>query len=316
MASAAVAVTNSLHAPFTFSFMRRGGGNKQQGKNDDAAAPDAAAASSAAVGAATTAASANTSSSSSASTTAAAAAVAAAAGAATPSHPYENAIKTICTVSTVEGFWETYDYLKRPGDLPTTTDYHFFRHGIKPTWEDPSNARGGKWIVRLPKGVANRYWEEIILALIGGQFLGVAPDEVCGAVLSVRYSEDILGVWNRSSQDTASVERIRDSVKKILQLPPHAHLEYKPHQNSIQDRSSFRNTQVWKPKSLEERRASSTSIPPQGSTGGSGGVGGGGGGGGGGAGQSLPAAPTEGARRSGSWTETTKPKRDSGRAWR
>jgi hypothetical protein len=101
-------------------------------------------------------------------------------------HPYENSIKVITTVMTVEDFWETYDFLKRPNDLPTTTDYHFFRAGIKPTWEDSSNAKGGKWIVRLPKGLASRYWEEIILALIGGQFTGVPDGEICGAVLSVR----------------------------------------------------------------------------------------------------------------------------------
>lgn len=53
-------------------------------------------------------------------------------------HPYENSIKTIASVSTVEEFWATYDFLKRPNDLPTTTDYHFFRDGIKPTWEGES----------------------------------------------------------------------------------------------------------------------------------------------------------------------------------
>lgn len=53
-------------------------------------------------------------------------------------HPYENSIKTITEVATVEEFWQTYDFLKRPNDLPTTTDYHFFRSGIKPTWEDVS----------------------------------------------------------------------------------------------------------------------------------------------------------------------------------
>ena len=70
-------------------------------------------------------------------------------------NPYEHSIKTICSVSTVEEFWETYDFLNRPNDLPTTTDYHFFRDGIKPTWEDPGNAKGGKWIIRLPKGLAS-----------------------------------------------------------------------------------------------------------------------------------------------------------------
>ena len=145
----------------------------------------------------------------------------------------------------------------RPSDLPTTTDYHFFRGGIKPTWEDPGNAKGGKWIVRLPKGLASRYWEEMILALIGGQLGSHIPDgEVCGAVLSIRYAEDILGVWNRTAADREMVERLRDAIKKCLQLPPHANMEYKPHQNSLADRSSFRNTQVWKPKSLEGRSIS------------------------------------------------------------
>lgn len=168
-------------------------------------------------------------------------------------HPYENSIKTITSVDTVENFWEIYNFLKRPNELPTTTDYHFFRGGIKPTWEDPSNAKGGKWIVRLPKGLASRYFEEILLAMIGGQFLGVPDGEICGVVLSIRYSEDILGVWNRSAMDRDVIDRIRDAIKKILQLPAHANMEYKPHQTSMADRSSFRNTQVWKPKSLEGR---------------------------------------------------------------
>ena len=164
-------------------------------------------------------------------------------------NPYENSIKTISTVRTVEEFWSTYNFLRRPNDLPTTTDYHFFREGIKPTWEDPSNAKGGKWIVRLPKGLASRYWEEVILALIGGQFPGVPETEICGIVVSIRYSEDILGIWNKTSTDNVLIERLRDAIKKVLQLPSYAPLEYKPHQNSLQDKSSFRNTQVWKSKS-------------------------------------------------------------------
>lgn len=201
-----------------------------------------------------------------------------------PAHPYENAIKTITSVDTVEDFWETYDFLKRPSDLPTTTDYHFFRGGIKPTWEDPNNAKGGKWIVRLPKGLSSRYWEEIMLALIGGQFSGIPDGEICGAVLSIRYGEDILGVWIKTASDRDLVDRIRDQIKKVLQLPNHANMEFKPHQNSMQDKSSFRNTQVWKPKSVEARSSA------HGET-----------------------------RRSGSWgeREERKPKgRDAGRAWR
>jgi len=174
-------------------------------------------------------------------------------------HPYENSIKTISTVATIEEFWKTYDYLKRPSELPTTTDYHFFRGGIKPTWEDPLNARGGKWIVRLPKGLASRYWEEVILALIGGQFPGIPDGEICGAVVSIRYSEDILGIWNRTANDRDIVERLRDAIKRVLQLPLGAPMEYKPHQMALQDKSSFRNTQIWKPNKGGEQRERSDS---------------------------------------------------------
>lgn len=166
-----------------------------------------------------------------------------------PSNPYENSIKQIAKVSTVEEFWHVYNHLQRPNNLPTTTDYHFFRDGIKPTWEDASNSKGGKWIVRLRKGLASRYWEEIVLALIGCQFPGIPHNEVCGAVVSIRYSEDIVSVWNKTAHDREITDRLRDCIKKILQLPTFVHMEYKPHETSLQDKSSFRNTQVWKGKS-------------------------------------------------------------------
>jgi len=203
-------------------------------------------------------------------------------------NPYENSIKIIATIHSVEQFWRVYDYLMRPNDLPTTTDYHFFREGIKPTWEDASNAKGGKWIVRLKKGLASRYWEEVILALIGGQFTGIPDGEVCGAVISIRFSEDIVSIWNRTAIDRDVTDRLRDAIKRILQLPSHVHMEYKPHQASLQDKSSFRNTQVWKPKSLESRESVRGADGPH--------------------------------RRSGSWgerEERPKPKsRDVERAWR
>lgn len=199
-------------------------------------------------------------------------------------NPYENSIKIIATVKSVEEFWRTYDHLVRPNDLPNTTDYHFFRDGIKPTWEDPGNVHGGKWIVRLRKGLASRYWEETLLALIGGQLeCGVPDGEVCGAVVSIRYGEDIVSVWNKRSGDRENNERLRDAIKKILQLPNNVHMEYKPHQASLQDKSSFRNTTVWKPKTDRGRVMSERDGGPS---------------------------------RSSSWGEREKPKRDIERSWR
>mmetsp|Transcript_3827 Transcript_3827/g.8347 ORF Transcript_3827/g.8347 Transcript_3827/m.8347 type:complete len:260 (-) Transcript_3827:72-851(-) len=258
--TAAAAEGTPLHTAYSFSFMRRGKSNKSEEGNPAAATASGEKPAEEKQEAPAT----------------------------TP-HPYENSIKSISTVKTVEQFWSTYNYLKRPNDLSSTTDYHFFRDGIKPTWEDPKNAKGGKWIIRLPKGLASRYWEEVVLALIGGQFPGIPDGEICGLVISIRYSEDILGVWNRSASDRDMVDRLRDAVKKVLQLPPSAYasMEYKPHQNAIADRSSFRNANShWK----NNRQVSETSLS------------------------------SSSRHRSGSWVERehSKPssRRDSDRAWR
>lgn len=50
--------------------------------------------------------------------------------------------------------------------------------------------------MRLKKGVCDRYWEDLLLAIVGDQF-AEAGEEVCGAVLSVRSGEDVLSVWTR-----------------------------------------------------------------------------------------------------------------------
>jgi translation initiation factor 4E len=110
---------------------------------------------------------------------------------------YEKSIKPMCRMDTAQDFWNIYLHLKRPADLPTVSDYHFFKEGIRPVWEDDMNKRGGKWIMRLKKGVANRYWEDLLLAMVGDQFFE-AGEEVCGAVLSVRSGEDVFSIWTKN----------------------------------------------------------------------------------------------------------------------
>lgn len=109
---------------------------------------------------------------------------------------YEKSTIPLASISSVESFWSVYSHLKRPSLLPTVSDYHIFKRGIRPVWEDEANKKGGKWIVRFKKGVADRYWEDLLLAVVGDQF-AEAADEVCGAVLSVRSGEDVLSVWTR-----------------------------------------------------------------------------------------------------------------------
>ena len=82
-----------------------------------------------------------------------------------------------------------------------------FKDGIFPIWEDPQNKAGGKWTIRLKKGIASRYWEDILLAMIGEQF--DVGSEICGAVLSVRMNEDLISVWNKTADNQEAVNKIR-----------------------------------------------------------------------------------------------------------
>ncbi|OQR92393.1 eukaryotic initiation factor 4E [Achlya hypogyna] len=157
---------------------------------------------------------------------------------------YEKSIKELGEFKTVQGFWRLYDHLIRPNDLPNTTDYHLFKAGIKPMWEDAANRRGGKWMIRIRKGISSRYWEDLVLAIIGEQF--DVGNEICGAVMSIRYNEDIISLWNRNADNNEACYRIRDTMRKLLNLPQFVVLEYKRHDTSLNDNSSFRNTTVWR----------------------------------------------------------------------
>ncbi|KIM44550.1 hypothetical protein M413DRAFT_56901, partial [Hebeloma cylindrosporum] len=180
---------------------------------------------------------------------------------------YEEGIKKIAAFSSVESFWSLWTHLAPPSSLQPTTDYLLFHAGVRrPVWEDPLNLSGGKWIIRLKKGVADRLWEDLVMAIIGDQFddcrgkpedspkaksgggksedgsEGAEWPEICGCTISVRQSEDIVTVWNRLDGDPKLREQIRDTLRQVLNLPPSTVMEYKSNNDSMQDKSSFRRT--------------------------------------------------------------------------
>jgi translation initiation factor 4E len=129
---------------------------------------------------------------------------------------YDQLLKRLGTFNSVEGFWSYYSHLVRPNELATNIDVMCFREGVSPLWEDKVNLEGGKWVLRLKKGMASRCWESVLLALIGDHFhLG---EEICGLYVSTKYAEDVISVWNKNASDRQTTLRIRDVLKKILQV--------------------------------------------------------------------------------------------------
>ncbi|OTB06118.1 hypothetical protein M426DRAFT_118521 [Hypoxylon sp. CI-4A] len=149
---------------------------------------------------------------------------------------YEKTLHPIMAVTTAEEFWQAYSHLKRPSMLPTVSDYHLFKKGIRPIWEDDENKQGGKWVIRLKKGVADRYYEDLVLGCVGDQF-GDEADEVCGVVLSIRNGEDVLSIWTRSAGQ--KVLKIRETMRRVLNCPSETRIEFKSHDDSMQQRSAI-----------------------------------------------------------------------------
>ncbi|KAF9149147.1 hypothetical protein BG015_009062 [Linnemannia schmuckeri] len=97
-------------------------------------------------------------------------------------HIYENGLRDMGTFTTVEQFARYFNWIEKPHKIENSANYHLFKDGIKPMWEDPANASGGRWIVTLltknPE-LLDRCWMELAYALVGEQLdLG---DDICGA---------------------------------------------------------------------------------------------------------------------------------------
>ena len=87
------------------------------------------------------------------------------------------------------------DQLQSYGQINRTTSVSLMHCGISvsPPPQDECNRSGGKWIIRLRKGLASRFWENIILAMVGEQFM--VGEEICGAVVSIRFQVKLLQWW-------------------------------------------------------------------------------------------------------------------------
>ncbi len=143
---------------------------------------------------------------------------------------YEEQITPFGSFKSVESFWGIYNHLVRADAIPAhaaSTDVLVFKEGIKPMWEDPANTRGGQLVLRVPKQFTARCWELLLMALVGEQF--DTGHELCGVVLSVRYREDKIAVWNRNADNSDAKVKIEQTVRKVLSLPEQVTMEYKRH---------------------------------------------------------------------------------------
>jgi len=146
---------------------------------------------------------------------------------------YEENLKSVATVNTVQNFWEVYNNILGPEQLQLRSSLHFMKNGIRPVWEDPRNENGGAWSFKVNKSSTAMVWRELLMFLIGEQFeeYVAADDDVFGLSVSSRYNADIFTIWNKNSnanEKAKVVEKLKETLDPVeLQSPYYkAHKEH------------------------------------------------------------------------------------------
>jgi translation initiation factor 4E len=152
-------------------------------------------------------------------------------------------LKKVVTFDTVEDFWGVFNNIAAASTLVSGSNYHLFKDGIEPKWEDPVNSRGGKWVVSIPPKTRSdsldKLWMWLVLGCIGETFDDV--NEVCGVVVSIRKQADRLALWTKDATNEVAVKNIGRKVKIALELPDHNIIGYQSHADSMKHGSSFNN---------------------------------------------------------------------------
>lgn len=154
---------------------------------------------------------------------------------------YENNLRAIGTFGTVEDFWRYYNHLVKPSKLEMNSNYHFFKSGIKPMWEDSENSKGGKWVLTFKdKAMVDACWENVVLGMVG-ETLDV-ENEITGAVMSRRKAGDRIAIWNRSKDNEQAIMGVGRKLKAILGVEFNkVQSSYQSHEDSIKSGASYSN---------------------------------------------------------------------------
>jgi len=138
-----------------------------------------------------------------------------------PEKEWKDNLSNCGSFDTIEDFWRMFNNLLPASQLAVGANYHVFREGVIPMWEDPVNKEGGKFVLTMPKkdsksGRCDEWWLYTVLAIIG-ETLDLDGNEICGAVVSIRAKQDRIALWLRSN-DKTRCSYIGARWKKCLEM--------------------------------------------------------------------------------------------------
>lgn len=132
-------------------------------------------------------------------------------------------------ISNVEEFWQIFQHLKKINKCKRGSEYHLFKKGIKPMWEDKANKKGGKLSVLLCKEFCGIIWEEVVFSFCRG-FLPYW-EFINGLVISLRPDFAILSFWikkikndeiikeENEESEVVNIDVIKGALSEFIQAP-------------------------------------------------------------------------------------------------
>ncbi|KAL8359923.1 hypothetical protein RB598_008324 [Gaeumannomyces tritici] len=175
---------------------------------------------------------------------------------------WNDLLKEVITFNSVEEFWGIYNNIAPVSELALKSDYHLFKEGVRPEWEDSQNKHGGKWSYSFKDkrsiGI-DELWLHTMLAAIGETLEGEDDGEVMGVVVNVRKAFYRVGVWTRSTgksipgrgegdvaggkgrapeKSKGILMDIGKRFKEVLKLPPNEIIEFSGHNDAAHSGST------------------------------------------------------------------------------
>eukprot|EP00764_Aduncisulcus_paluster_P002053 gnl/Carplike_NY0171/1297_a1759_1309.p1 GENE.gnl/Carplike_NY0171/1297_a1759_1309~~gnl/Carplike_NY0171/1297_a1759_1309.p1 ORF type:complete len:180 (-),score=44.53 gnl/Carplike_NY0171/1297_a1759_1309:153-611(-) len=126
---------------------------------------------------------------------------------------YQESLKKLLDISTVEEFWGVYESIPACDKLDTCNICLFVKE-VAPEWEDPMNSGGYNFTLDLPsqKEQAQDIWKNLLMDLVGHKFPSI--DYITGIVLKKRTKDNKarLTVWT-----TKIKEEIKREIMSFLE---------------------------------------------------------------------------------------------------
>jgi len=132
------------------------------------------------------------------------------------SRTWEENLKQVQTVSTIEDFWAVQNWIEPASRLNVGADYSLFKTGITPDWEDLANRKGGRWVVRSQREEVDSVWMEVIMGMVGHTFEERLDTQINGGVVSIRSRGDKVAVWVKTVE---ARDEVRNAVTNMLGKP-------------------------------------------------------------------------------------------------